>query len=123
MIQIKHRKDLNKIPKNNPAYPILDELCTNLIDNYPQHDPSADGWLVLCERKNNDFTRPLNDIFPEEPTTLLDLKNQWESVTYEKNSFYSPLWLRDNQFGLLFLIPDCPELPDDVRQSLEYHID
>lgn len=123
MIQIKHRKDLEKIPKDNPAYPILDELCTNLIDNYPEYSPDADGWIVLLQAETNDFTRPLTDIWPEgteENSTLLALKFQWEGVERKDDGFYRAIYLANNQFGLYFLIPDCPELSDDVRESLEY---
>lgn len=121
---IKHRYDLNQIPKTDPAYPILDNLCTNLIDNYPNYDPIADGWLILAESSTNDFTRVLNDIWPDgtsEDSTLLTLQHQFEGVEL-KDGFYHAIYLANNQFGLYFLIPDCPELPDDVRESLESNI-
>jgi len=121
---IKHRKDLSQIPKDNPAYPILDDLCTRLNDNYHSYDPVADGWLVLLEAATDDFTRPLTEIWPDgtsEDSTLLSLKYLWDGVTYE-NSMIHSVYLGSNQFGLYFLIPDCPELPDDVRDSLEYNI-
>jgi len=122
MIQIKHRRDLSKVPQSNPAFPILDDLCTRLIDNYPGYDPTHDGWLILTESDTLDFSRPLTEIWPDgtaEDSTLLALKHLWESVTLEDDGFYHAIYLANNQFGLYFLIPDCPELPDDVRESLE----
>jgi len=124
MVFIKHRYDLNRIQKSNLAYSTLDQLCTQLIDNYPSYDPVADGWLILCEASTNDFNRVLKDIWPEgteKDSTLLALQKQWEGIE-KKDGFYHAIYLANNQFGLYFLIPDCPELPDDVRESLEYHI-
>lgn len=125
MIQIKHRNDLSQIPLENPVNSILDILCRDLIDNWENHDPISDGWLVLLESHTDDFTRPLTEIWPDgtaEDSSLIALKYLWEGVTLKNDSFYHAIYLRDNQFGLYFLIPECPELPEDVRKSLEYHI-
>jgi hypothetical protein len=122
MIFIKHRNDLSQIPESNPAYPILDDLCTRLIGNYPAYDPTHDGWLILAESDTLDFSRPLTEIWPDgtaEDSTLIALQFLWEGVTLE-DGFYHAIYLANNQFGLYFLIPDCPELPDDVRESLEH---
>ena len=76
---IKHRDDLDQIPQSDPAYPLLDELCTTLIDQYPSYDPIADGWLILAESNTNDFTRILTDVWPDgtsEDSTILALKHQ-----------------------------------------------
>ena len=118
---IKSRDDLSQIPPEDPAYSIMDNLVRCLIDDYPPYDPEADGFLCLCESATNDFTRPLTEIWPD-GATLLDMKHYWESVVLE-NGFYQPCWLRDNQYGVLLLVPDCPELPEAVREALEYHMD
>ena len=126
MIQIRQRNNLQQISKDHPAYLTLDNLCSRLIDNYPAYDPVADGWLVLLQAETEDFTRPLTEIWPDgtqEDSTLLDLKYLWEGVNLENDGYYHAIYLRDNQFGLYFLIPDCSELPDQVRTSLEYHIE
>lgn len=122
---IRHRNDLQCISVENPTYPILDELCKRLIDNYSDYNPDADGWIILAESETNDFDRPLYEIWPEPAgadITLMGLEYLWEGVSLE-DGFYHAIYLANNQFGLYFLIPDCPELPDNVRASLENHID
>ena len=124
MIQIKHRNNMRKISQTHPAYATLDQLCTNLIDNYPEYSPDFDGWLVLLEAETGDFTRPLTEIWPDgtaEDSTLHALQYYWEGVTLEDDGYFHIVYLANNQFGLYVLLPDCPELPEDVKASLEYH--
>jgi hypothetical protein len=92
MIQIKHRNDLSQIPPDNPAYPILDQLCTNLIDSYPEYDPEADGWLVLLEKSDSN-------------RILTELRDDWrlqyiqsENVTLE-DGFFQGVLLANNQIS------------------------
>ena len=115
MIQIKHRNDLSQISKDNPAYPILDDLCTNLIDNYPEYDPEADGWLVLLEE--SDSNRILTELWDD--WRLQDI--QWENVTLE-DGFFQGVFLANNQKGFFILIPDEPWLTPEERKSLEYYL-
>ncbi len=51
---IKSRDNLSQIPPTSPAYPIMDDLIRCLIDDYPQYDPEADGFLVSIEEGDTD---------------------------------------------------------------------
>ena len=102
MIQIKHRNDLSQIPSKHLSFPILDTLCTNLIDNYQEYASEADGWLVLLEAATDDFTRPLIEIWPDgtaENSTLLALQYLWEVVTLESDGYFHAIYLANNQFA------------------------
>jgi hypothetical protein len=116
MIQIKHRKDLHQIPIDNPAYPILDELCELLIDSYPPYEPDADGWLVLLEE--SDSNRILTELWDD--WRIQDI--EFESVELS-NGVFSGIFLANNQKGFVICAIDGPWLSDAERAHLTYFID
>ncbi len=113
---IKSRDDLSQIPLTDPAYPLMDDLVRGLIDEYPSYDPDADGFLVLIEE--NDTDGPLIGIWDD--WTLMDIP--WEGVIQEKG-FFKAIFLANNEFGIVFLIPDAEWVNGKLREALEYHLD
>ena len=113
---IKSRTDLTQIPRTDSAYPIMDDLVRCLIDNYPPYNPEADGFLALIEE--GDTEGPLIGIWDD--WTLLDIP--WEGVMQE-GDFFKAIFLANNEFGIIFLIPDKEWVNGELRETLEYHLD
>jgi hypothetical protein len=118
MIQFKSISDLSKLSLDDPAYPIIDDLAKRLLVTdestaYP-YDPEADGWIVLIEPE--DIDRPLTEIWGDDAYSLI--QTPFEGVTLEKGMFVA-VFLANNRFGLVFVIPDEDWLPDELRNVLE----
>ena len=118
MISFKSLNGLSKLPPDDPTYPIIEELARKLLVTTGSmdrlHDPAADGWLALVEEA--DVERPLTEIWGEDAYSLID--TPWEGVT-RQDGFYVAVFLANNQFGLVFIIPDEPWLPDELRKVLD----
>ena len=58
MIQFKSIYDLTKLPPDDPAYSIIEDLAKKLLVTTESmirpYDPEADGWLVLVEEADAD---------------------------------------------------------------------
>ena len=57
MLQFKHPHDLKQLPEAHPAYPIIQDLVTRLIVDFPPgraYDPDDDGWICLIEETGAD---------------------------------------------------------------------
>jgi hypothetical protein len=118
MIQFKSISDLSKLPSDDPAHPIIEGLAQRLLVTdestaYP-YDPEADGWIVLIEPE--DIDRPLTEIWGDDAYSLI--QTPFEGVTLEKGMFVA-VFLANNRFGLVFIIPDEPWLPNKLRNVLE----
>ncbi len=113
---IKSRTDLSQIPPTDLSYPIMDDLVRCLIDDYSPYDPEADGFLVLIQESDTDG--PLIGIWDD--WTLLDIP--WEGATKE-DGFFKAIFLANNEFGIVFLIPDAEWVNGKLREALEYHLD
>jgi uncharacterized protein YhdP len=81
------------------------------------YDPEADGWIVLIEE--SDATRQLTEIWGDDAYRLIDIP--WEGVT-RQDGFYVAIFLANNDFGLVFVIPDEDWLPDELRNVLEANL-
>jgi hypothetical protein len=118
MIQFKSISDLSKLSPDDPAHPIIEDLAQRLlvIDESTAHpyDPEADGWIVLIEPE--DIDRPLTEIWGDDAYSLI--QTPFEGVTLEKGMFVA-VFLANNRFGLVFIIPDEPWLPNKLRNVLE----
>ncbi len=113
---IKSRDSLSQIPLTDPVYPIMDDLIRCIIDEYPPYNPEADGFLVLIEEGDTDD--PLIGIW--EDWGLLDIP--WEGVIQEKG-FFKAIFLANNEFGIVFLIPDAEWVNGKLRETLEKNLD
>ena len=72
MLQFKHPHDLKQLPEAHPAYPIIQDLVTRLIVDFPPgraYDPDDDGWICLIEE--TDVDRVLCEVW--EDWTLSDV--------------------------------------------------
>ena len=122
MITFKYDTDLGKISIDNPAFPIINEFIHRLIitANTKQHPyrPEHEGYLVLVEPDDTD--RPLTEIWPDGDWGLLDIP--WEGIT-KQGDFFIAVYLANNQFGLVFVIPDKYWLEGELRAAIESHLD
>lgn len=101
--------------RNEPIYATVYQLVSPFIAD-PHYRPEDDGYLVLIER--DDVDRVLDDLniayrLSEVP---------FESVKMIDGHFYA-FYLPNNQFGLIFLIPDNEWVSGELRRHLEDHLD
>lgn len=105
MLQFKSETDLQQLPPDDPAYPIVADLVQQLIVDFEAdgfgYDPNADGWIVLVEE--GDVDRPIDEIWDD--TKLADL--YWEGFTKE-NDYITGIYLSSNQCGWAVIFPDNP---------------
>jgi len=120
MREFKSVEDLSKLSPNHPAYPIVKDLVKRLIINYIaegyDYKPEDDGWIVLIEEQ--DKNRVLTEIWSD--WTLLDIP--WEGISLV-GGFYQAVFLANDQFGLVFLIPNAPWLSNNLRRMIDDHLD
>jgi len=118
MITFKLPDDLSRLSPDNPAYPIIKDLSERLLTTAETmerpYDPEADGYLVHIEE--GDIDRPLTEIWGDDAYRLIDVP--WEGVT-RQDGFYIAIFLANNDFGLVFLIPDEDWVPAELRNVLE----
>ena len=119
MIQFKSISDLSKLSSDDPAYPIIEDLAHKLLVTTESmarpYDPEADGWIVQIN-DNQDAVRPLKEIWGDDAYSLIEVP--WEGVS-RLDGFYIAVFLANNDFGLVFVIPDADWLPDELRKVLE----
>ena len=119
MIAIKSLDDLQlKLLPDESAYSIIEDLANRLlITDDPvsrPYDPGAEDWIVLITE--HDLTRPLTEIWGDDAYRLIDIP--WEGVS-RQDGFYIAIFLANNEFGLVFVIPDEDWLPDEPRKVFE----
>ena len=118
MLKFTSEADLLRLNPADPAHPIIEEFVRRLITDAKKskfgYSPEADGYLVLLDR--NDLDRPLTEIWGDDAYSLIDVP--WEGVT-RQDGFYVAVFLANNDFGLVFVIPDEAWLPDELRNVLE----
>ena len=117
MITFKSLDDLSKLPPDDPAHHIIEDLAQKLLTAEIMerpYDPDADGYLVAIDEK--DIDRPLTEIWGDDAYRLIDVP--WEGVT-RQHGFFTAIFLADNDFGLVFVIPDEDWVPDALVEVLE----
>ena len=121
MMQFKSVSDLQQLPPDDPAYPLIADLVQKLIVDYEAdgfgYDPDADGWICLVEE--GDADRPLTEIW-DDGTRLADL--YWEGFS-KQDDYFLGVYLANNQFGLCFVIPDQPWVNGERRHVIEENLD
>ena len=125
MISFKSVSDLlSKLPPDDPAHPVIEDLAHKLLvttDSMARpYDPEADGWIVLIEE--SDVDRPLTEIWGDDAYSLIDVP--WEGVTRdESGEFFICIFLANNQWGLVAILPDRDFLTGELRECIEAHMD
>ncbi len=122
MISFKSFDDLSKLSSDDPAHPIIEDLAKKLLVTTESmarpYDPDVDGWIVLIEE--NDVDRPLTEIWGEDAYRLIDIPFEGTTLqgTTRQNGVFLGVFLANNQFGLVFVIPDEDWLPHSLRRVL-----
>ena len=120
MITFKSTQDLNKLPTNDPAHSVIKELIDQLIRAYTWegHPYNAEdyGYIVLIEP--GDTERVLDEIWDD--WTLLDIP--WEGIML-RDGFYTAIFLANNEYGLVFVIPDADWVKGELREMIEAQLD
>ena len=117
MITFKTPDDLSKLSPADPAFPIIKDLSEKLLTAEIMerpYDPEADGYLVAIDEK--DIDRPLTEIWGDDAYRLIDIP--WEGIS-RQHGFFTAIFLADNDFGLVFVIPDEDWVPDALVEVLE----
>jgi hypothetical protein len=116
MLAFQSVEDIHQLPTTHPAYPKVRELVRLCIEAIEDYDPDIHGKVYLIDP--SDFCEQLPDIC--KPWTLYDV--QWEGVTLEDGHFVC-VYLGSGDYGLVFVVPDAPWLPPDLRERLLYFLD
>jgi hypothetical protein len=120
VITFKSTKDLAKLPPEDPAYATVQELVQRLITAYtsPGQPYSHEdyGYVILIEEA--DMNRTLDEI--RDGCTLLEIL--WEGIM-KQGQFFIAIYLANNEYGLVFVIPDTPWVNDELRQMIEDTLD
>mgnify|MGYP001813240977 FL=1 len=120
MITFKTTEDLAKLPPTDPAFPTVKDLVDRLITAYttPGQPYNADdyGYVILIQEA--DVNRTLDEIW--DGCRLLDI--YWEGIM-KQGDFFIAIYLANNEYGLVFVIPDAPWVNGELRQMIEDTLD
>jgi hypothetical protein len=120
MITFKSPDDLSKLSPKDPAHPVIQKLIDQLIRAYTWegHPYNAEdyGYIILIEPQDTD--RVLDEIWDD--WTLLDIP--WEGIT-PRDGFYTAIFLANNEYGLVFVIPDADWVKGKLREVIENTLD
>ena len=114
MLTFKTHSDLSKLPRSDPAYPTVEDLVQRLI--HPDHDPEAEGFIVLIQPGDTD--RVLDELWDD--WKLVDIP--WEGIT-RMGDFFWAIFLANNEYGLVFVIPDAPWVNGKLREVILENLD
>ena len=116
MLKFTSEADLLRLNPADPALPIINDLLNTLIVEGERtghtYNPDNDGYIALVER--DDADRVIHELWCDR--TLADVP--YEGVS-KRDGFWIAIYLSNNQFGIIFLIPDRDWLGDDLREVLE----
>ncbi len=124
MLKFKSETDLLRLNPAHSALPVLADLINRIITQsykteYP-YDPENDGYIVLVEEGDTD--RPLTEIWGDDAYSLIDVP--WESITKdESGKYFIATFLANNQYGLVFVIPDADWIYGELLECIEAHLD
>ena len=113
MITFKHHSDLEKLHRNDPAYPVVEELVQLLIDDFTWENHPYDlddyGYIVLIENGDVDMPWRLADV-------------PWEGASI-RHGFYYAVYLGTDDYGMGFVIPDADWVNGRLRKVLDGILD
>jgi len=123
MLLFQSENDLVKLNTHNTAYPIIQDLVQRLIIDFIKEGydyiPEDHGYIALIEE--HDVNRVLEEIWTNpDGWTLIDIP--WEGVLLE-DGYYKAIFLANNEFGIVFIIPDQDWINGELRQVLNDHLD
>ena len=120
MITFKSTEDLSKLPPSDPAFPTVQELVERIITVYTTTGKPYNwqdyGYVILIEE--GDVNRTLDEIW--DGCTLLNI--YWEGIM-RRGDFFIAIYLADNEYGLVFVIPDAPWVNSELRAMIEDTLD
>ena len=124
MLKFTSEADLLRLNPDDPAYAIIEEFVRRLITEPKKsefgYSPEADGYLVLLDR--DDIDRPLTEIWGDDAYSLIDVP--WEQISKdESGKFFICVFLANNQWGLVAILPDRDWLTGQLRASIESQLD
>ncbi len=124
MLKFTSEADLLRLNTSNPVYPVVEEFVQRLITETKKsefgYSPEADGYLVLLDQ--NDVDRPLTEIWGDDAYRLIDVP--WEGVHKdESGEFFVCIFLANNQWALVALLPDADWLYGELRECIEVHLE
>jgi hypothetical protein len=120
MLIFKSVDDITRLPETDPAHSVIATLVDGLITqtfktDYP-YDPESDGFIALIEP--DDVDRPLTEIWDD--WSLTDIP--WEGIT-KQGDFFIAVFLANDQYGIVFVIPDSDWVTRNLRQCIEDNLD
>ena len=122
MLKFTSESDLSHLTSSNPAYPVVSDLIDRLITQtfHTEHsyDTEADGFIALVEP--NDVNRRLTEIWNDGDWGLTDIP--WEGITKQED-MYLAVYLSNDQYGIVFVIPDTDWLSCELREYIEDKLD
>ena len=120
MITFKSTEDLSKLHPSDPAHPTVKELVDRLITTYSESGQPYNwqdyGYVILIEE--GDVNRTLDEFW--DGCTLLNI--YWEGIT-RRGDFFIAIYLANNEYGLVFVIPDAPWVCGELREMIEDTLD
>jgi hypothetical protein len=120
VITFKSTEDLAKLQPEDPAYPTVKELVERLITAYttPGHPYNFEdyGYVILIEEP--DVNGTLDEVW--DGCTLLDI--YWEGIM-RRDGLFIAIYLTNNEYGLVFVIPDEPWVNGELRNMIEDTLD
>ena len=120
MITFKSTEDLAKLPPSVPAFPTVKDLVERIIPEYTPPGGTYNwqdyGYVILIQEA--DVNRTLDEIW--DGCTLLDI--YWEGIM-KQGDFFIAIYLANNEYGLVFVIPDAPWVDGELRQLIEDTLD
>lgn len=121
MLTFKSSADVRQLDPTHPALPVVAELVRVLISAYtaPGETYNADdyGYVVLVEEGEQDL--PLTAIGRGE-YRLATIP--WEGITREGDHYVAVVLCNDD-YGLVFVIPDADWLGAELRDVITDHLD
>ena len=120
MLKFTSEADLLRLNPAHSALPIITDLINRLIKQGYPYDPENDGYIVLVEE--GDIDRPLTEIWSDDAYCLIDVP--WEGITKdESGKYFIAIFLANNQYGLVFVIPDADWIYGELRECIEAYLD
>jgi len=94
----------------------VQRLIVDIVKDGHLYIPEDHGYIALVEEK--DKGRILTEIWDD--WTLLDIP--WEGIT-RNGDFFQGIFLANNEFGIVFIIPDSDWVDGQLRKNIEDNLD